>query len=395
MDNRFTQPYLVIPKLIEQPTWGGEYIAKTKGWLERPELKDKKIGQSYELFSGSNLSLVTDSSDPAFMGELHDRDSAQWPSSVPNSVPLAQLVEESAEDVLGQDIAKQRGHSINLLIKFTQALGNSFQLHIKDGQSDPYWKPKPESWYFFEPGLVTLGVKKDAKWEDYQAAIEAVDAGMKELSGQIQSGQLTHDQARPKIDTLIRRYDPWQFVNLVEVPKNGVVDASVGGLHHSWEEDAERLPLGNVLYELQTDTMDDVSTLRSFDRGKIGTDGSLRDLHISDYFRLIDRSPETNDPVRHMRQPQLLRREWRYELYRLLSTKYYGLDVLELDGEGSRFTAVITQFAHLFVKRGHVTVATGTGEIVIGAGHSCFVPAAAGEYKVVSKAGFSEVLISS
>ena len=50
------QPYIVVPTLIEQPTWGGEYIGNLKG-LAQENLGGKKIGQSYELFRDSNLSL--------------------------------------------------------------------------------------------------------------------------------------------------------------------------------------------------------------------------------------------------------------------------------------------------------------------------------------------------
>jgi len=61
--------YLIIPKLIEQPTWGGRYIMKEKGWQKHPDAQ-RKIGQSYELYSGSYLSLATDTADAAFQPEL-------------------------------------------------------------------------------------------------------------------------------------------------------------------------------------------------------------------------------------------------------------------------------------------------------------------------------------
>lgn len=393
MSNPASRPYLVVPKLVEQPTWGGEYIASMKGWQDRPELKGKRIGQSYELFSGSNLSLCVDSDDPNFVGELADRDSVQLPSTVPNTVPLAKLVAASAKDVFGEQIAKERGDKINLLIKLTQALGNSFQIHIKDGQTDPYWRPKPESWYYFEPGLITMGVKPGV-WQEYRAAVEAVDAGMHKISAEMRAGQLTYDQARPKIQALIQQHNPWQFVNEVEVAKDEVIDASCGALHHSWEEDPVRAPLGNVLYELQIDTMDDVGTMRSFDRGKIGTDGTLREVHIDDYFKHIDRSPEINDPAMHKRQPKPLTSGEGFTLVSLLQTRYYSLDKLTFVQQHTVFTDKIVQFEHLFVQSGSITVATSEGEVRVGTGHSCFVPARAGEYTVKSETPNAEVLIS-
>lgn len=388
------RPYLVIPKLVEQPTWGGAYIAKTKGWHDRPELAERKIGQSYELFSGSNLSLCVSSDDPNFVGELADRDTAQVRSRVPHSVPLSELIEASPGGVLGADIAKQRGADINVLIKFTQALGNSFQVHPVDGQNDIYWKPKSESWYYFEPGLLTLGVKHTASWQDYQAAVLAIDTGMREISSQIKSSQLTYEAAKPKIQALISQYDPWQFVNQVAVNAGDLVDLSAGGIHHSWEEDTEHLPLGNVLYEVQTEAMDDVSTLRSFDRGKISADGAIRAVHIDDYFRLIDRSPEANNPQTHMRQPITLTSQDTCTLVRLLDTKYYRLDRLTMTGKGAEYAEELTQFSHLFVRSGQVTISAGTGEIVMSAGHSCFVPADAKTCTVRCESTDAEVLIS-
>ena len=105
-----SRPYLVIPKLIDQPTWGGQYIVAAKGWAGRAGLGEAKIGQSYELFSGSNLSLLSSSEDPAFAGEFTDRDAVQVQTAPENSIPISRLPD---------------GSSV-FLIKFTQALGNSF-----------------------------------------------------------------------------------------------------------------------------------------------------------------------------------------------------------------------------------------------------------------------------
>ena len=86
------RPYLVIPKLIEQPTWGGQYIVTTKGWLHHSNWAELKIGQSYELFSGSNLSLLTSSEDPNFTGELTDRDAVANLTRLDNALSLHDLV---------------------------------------------------------------------------------------------------------------------------------------------------------------------------------------------------------------------------------------------------------------------------------------------------------------
>lgn len=388
------RPYLVIPKLIEQPTWGGDYIIAAKKWQTHPLLGHHKIGQSYELFSGSNLSLYESSDDPNFVGELTDRDAAQFPSNVPNSVPLAALVAYDAEATLGATVVAGRGPHINLLIKFTQALGNSFQIHLKDDETHPHWVSKPESWYFFEPGLLTLGVKLDTDWLAYEAAVTAVQEYMQSLSSKVERGQLTYEAARPEIDAMLKKYDPWQYVNFVETAKDDLVDLSCGALHHSWEEDAERLPLGNVLYELQTEAMDDVSTIRCFDRGKMTPNGSVRDVHIKDYFELIDRTVATNDPKTHTLQPQPVASTEAYDFMLLLKTKYYTLHRLTFKQTDAIYEEQIQEFRHVFVKSGAINVTAGAKTLKVTAGHACFIPAGAQQYTLSALESNADVLLS-
>jgi mannose-6-phosphate isomerase-like protein (cupin superfamily) len=384
------RPYLVIPKLIEQPTWGGQYIVQAKGWDSQPKLAALKIGQSYELFSGSNLSLLTSSEDPLFRGELTDRDAVAHQTAPDRSVALQQLVKQSADGTLGE--AQSRDSFV--LIKFTQALGNSFQTHVISDKPDPYWQPKPESWYYFEPGLITLGVKPGIDWNAYEQAVIAVHDEMTKISEQIKSGSMSFDDAKQRIKALNSQFDPWQFVNTVATQKDQLVDLSCGGLHHSWEEDSEQAPLGNVLYELCGEAMDKVATMRSFDKGKMEPDGSIRQLQIKDYFALIDRSAETNDPTAHIRKPESLEQAADYNLDSLLKTPYYNLDKLSLAKSGAHFEGRLTRFKHLFVKSGKIEVTAGTTTITVTAGHSCFIPAAAESYIVKNLADLSEILVS-
>jgi len=384
------RPYLVIPKLIEQPTWGGQYIVQAKGWGNQPKLGNLKIGQSYELFSGSNLSLLTSSEDPRFQGELTDRDAVAHQTAPADSVALHQLLEQSLEATLGE--AHSRDSFV--LIKFTQALGNSFQTHITSDKPDPYWQPKPESWYYFEPGLITLGVKPGTDWEAYEQAVTAIHDEMAKISEQVRSGALSLDNAQVRVKALNDLHDPWQFVNTLPVPKDQLIDLSCGGLHHSWEEDPERAPLGNVLYELCGEAMDKVATMRSFDKGKMEADGSIRQLQIKDYFALIDRRAETNDPAAHIRNPESRERTEDYSLDSLLKTPYYNLDKLSLAKPGAQFEERLTRFKHLFVKAGRIEISAGTTTVTVTAGHSCFIPAAAEAHTVKNLADKSEVLVS-
>lgn len=387
------RPYLVIPKLIKQPTWGGSYIVQSKGWMNRPG-HDIKIGQSYELFSGSNLSVLSSSSDPLFQGEITDNVAVEKPTTPANSISLSDLTAIDPEIVLGRSVVSERGPQIALLIKFTQALGNSFQVHIKDGVSHPTWKPKPESWYYFEPGLLTLGIKAGTDWDAYKTAVQTVSDGMNSLSAEVTAGTLSFQDAQSKISLLLQQYDPWQFVNIVEIEKDQVVDLSQGGLHHSWEEDPVKAPLGNVLLELQSEALDDISTFRSFDKGKMGSDGSVRAVHIDTYFDVIDRSPEANNPINHIQSQELLSESSDYRLEKLMRCRHYNMDKLTLMQQNARFEESIERYKHIFVKAGSVRVVAGEGEVTVGSGHSCFVPAGCNRFMVENLSDRSEILVS-
>lgn len=390
----FERPYLVIPKLVEQPTWGGHYIAQSKGWSTRPELEQIKIGQSYELFSGSNLSLLTSTDDPDFMGELADRDSAQHESTPPHSIALRSLLADSPERILGHDIHQARGGKLNLLIKFTQALGNSYQIHIKTGLKHPVYLPKPESWYFFEPGKMTLGVKPDIDWRQYRDALTAIDATAQQLGQAVLARQLSITEARQQLDDLIAALDPEQYVQVVYTQKDELADLTDGGIHHSWEEDPQHAPNGNILYELQAEAMDDISTFRSFDKGKLDTNGQPRAVHIDQYFEFIDRSAEANTPAAHLRQPENITRTPEYEHSRLLSCPFYSMEKLVLHSNGGTFTEHPESYKHLFVKSGGIRLNAAGVVLNVAAGHSCFIPAATAEYTVTSSSNDTEVLVS-
>lgn len=391
---KLQRPYLVIPKLIEQPTWGGQYIVTMKGWEKRQNLGELKIGQSYELFSGSNLSLLDSSDDPQFEGELADRDAVETPTRPEGSLHLADLVAEDPEAVLGADVVNERGPELALLIKYTQALGNSFQVHIKDGEQHPTWKPKPESWYYFEPGLITLGVKPGIDWQEYEHVVEVVQQKMLALGQSVAAGTRTYDDAQQEVKKLLSENDPWKFVNTVPIEKDQLVDLSSGGIHHSWEEDAAQAPLGNVLYELQAEAMDRISTFRSFDKGKMGRDGSVRQIHIKDYFDAIDRSDELNDPATHIVTPQLISETPAYKLEHLLDTRHYQMDKLTLLDSSATYEERISRYKHLFVKDGRVTVTAGGHTVTVTTAHACFIPAHAGSFTVENQADKSEILIS-
>jgi mannose-6-phosphate isomerase class I len=363
------KPYLIIPYLLEQPTWGGDYILKLKKWDQKPNLTGKKIGQSYELYGESFLSKsITDSADPAFS------------STLPDTLKLTDFITQNPSEILGKKIFEKFG-KMPLLIKLNQALGNSFQLHTKTGQEHARWQPKPESWYFLEDGYISCGVQKNTDVTAYRQVCVNIEGKMRELSNQVKSGSKTVDQARIEAKEFIKTQNPWQFVNRFDVKKYDLIDLSGGGVHHSWEENTEKHPLGNIVYEVQIDVMDEFCTIRSFDQGKIKDDGSIREIHIDDYFQFLDSTPESNDFTNLKRQRNG---------NKLLQTPYYSLDILELTDTHKE--VMNDSFHHLYVQEGDIVVSSTAGFVRLTTGHSCFIPANTSEYTIKDNSTKSVVL---
>ncbi len=344
------KPYLIIPFLVEQPTWGGSYICEKKGWLNKEELRGKKIGQSYELYDRSLLATtITSSTDPLFGPKVQD------------SIPISHFTEKKPFP----------------LIKFTQAKGNSFQLHAKPGSKDPYWQPKAESWYYFENGKITFGIKKGTDIGKYKNTCFRIEKKMKELSHKVMSNNLSVREAKEEALMFIREENPWQFVNVCEIKKGDVVDLSGGGLQHSWEEDENKYPLGNVLYEVQQDVMDPVSTIRSFDQGKIMQDGSIREIQIEEFFKHLDISEQRNTFAERKNNNSLL-----------FDTPHYSLNKIDVSKKTT--LSSISSFHHLFVQNGAISVESEEGSVFVSQGHSCFIPK--GIIYTIDTSGVSEVL---
>ena len=348
------KPYLIIPKLIEQPTWGGDYIVRMKGWSKVKDFDGVRIGQSYELFSGSKLlSKITSTDDPKFIGELGSPDD----SKVLNNPGY-----KEGEDFVNIREVTSLDDRV-LLIKLNQSNGNSFQLHIKKDIHNQRWRPKPETWYYLEDGLVTFGIRRGVNLKDYKNACKSIEAKMKDLSSRIRNNDLSLNDARLQSEEFIRKINPWQYVNLHIIKKHSVVDPSAGGIHHSWEEDIENHPLGNVLYEIQKDVMDPVSTIRSFDKGKIKDDGTIREIHIDDYFKYLDTDTENNDIGKISQEKKGSS---------LIKNEDYVLDIFEIETEMKDKTN--GSYSHLFVREDKIKVEAEDGSVVLSAGHSCFIP---------------------
>jgi mannose-6-phosphate isomerase class I len=386
MDTRLNRPYVIIPKLIVQPTWGGTYIIDLKGLGNKPFASKVKIGQSYELFSGTKLFTKADSvSDPAYSIEIGDPDHAETDARYfsltkrDGYMDLADLIAQDPEGILGSYVYKTYG-IMPLLIKINHAKGNSFQLHIKPDRHSDVWKPKAESWYYLENGLLTYGLKKGTSVEKYKQCCIAINDYMTGISRDIMDKKISLEEGKDKATSFIKSQNPWQFVNVIRANKFDLIDLSPGGLHHSWEED-DANPIGNVIYEVQQDVMDPVSTIRSFDQGKIKSDGSIRKLAIDDYFACLD-TDETRNDIGSARRS--LRGT------KALSTRHYSMDVLEVRAPIE--DKIQDSFVHLYVREGEVTVLGGNGQVHLTRGTSCFVPATVGSYTIESTTPTSVVL---
>lgn len=351
---KIKKPYLIIPKLIEQPTWGGDYITKMKGWNMNKNLIGKKIGQSYELFSGSLVAkTIVDSQNQyisPFLGTANTNENTYTPPQnlLSDLIPISEIT----------------SFYTNLfLVKINQAQGNSFQIHIRSEQKDSYWKSKPESWYYLENGTATYGIKKNIDINSYRNVCKIIDKEMKMLSKKIKNKLITHEKAVEHAKTFIHKINPWQFVNIHEIQKDTVLDLSAGGVHHSWEENIHTHPYGNVLYEIQKDVMDPVSTIRAFDQGKINNDGSIREINIESYFKYLD-----IDPKHNLFQPIPVSDN----KHELIHNSYYCLNRIPVSSEIKLSSNNL--FTHLFIRSGKAKISGKEGFVILTQGHSCFVP---------------------
>lgn len=382
------KPYIIIPNLIIQPTWGGHYIAKHKN-LRIKELKNQKIGQSYELYQFTNLSTKTSTknSPSVEVGDPKKPEITTKFSKEDKPFSINKLIKDDPIKTLGKKSVNLFGPQVKTLIKYTQAKGNSYQIHVK--KKSGKWLPKPESWYYFEPGLVTLGIKKEASWSDYQSACLKINQVAKELSQQVKSKKTSLSSARKKLKDFVTQENPEQFINLVKIKANQAIDLSPCGIHHSWEEDKKIAPYGNIVYEVQENVYDPVSTIRSFDKGKIKDDGSIREIQIKEYFKHIDRSKRANDPKNHIIKTSYLKKTKDYSVQQIFKSKRYSMQQINFSKDYQDQTK--DTFHHLFVKKGQIDLKTSSSILTITAGFSAFIPANTNHYQLTTKAT-SEVL---
>ena len=374
-----TQPFYVVSLLIEQPTWGGEYIANFKN-ISLPKIK---IGQSYELAKDSVLLTQPTEELPFLLASANDIDHPEWHGPQAESINIQELIKNNPEGILGKKVVERTGSQMPILNKFTQAKENSYQVHVSPGNEFNNWQPKPESWYYFEPGKATLGLKNGVSVEKYQQRCEEIYQKSAQLSQQIKDQVLTADEARQQLANFINQDHPQNYTNTVHPPQDGVVDLSNGGIHHSWES-YPNLPKGNILYEVQLDQRDEVSSIRAFDQGKIKDDGSIRNIAIKDYFTALDTKAEHNHPEQYMKTPQKIQ-EGGADIMHIFNNPSYQLTQIEFSGQyQGKETQLNHEFHHLFVKEGRTVITWNDQEWPLAKGQSLFIPAGCDNYQLTA-----------
>lgn len=379
------KPYLLVPKLIPQPTWGGTYIATFKS-LDMSVFGDLFIGQSYELATDSSISTVPRSSLlPIEIGNASDGNTQEVMGDRSTVLSLQSLIDQDPPGILGKRVAEKHANRMKVLIKFTQAKGNSFQVHVRSSEKVSEWKPKPESWYFFEKGKVTLGLSSPLRIEEYKHVCKEIEAKANDVSARVKASSLTIEDGRKELADTVWTHSPYPFVNELTVEPETVVDLADGGIHHSWEEGTE-IPSGNIVYEVQLNVMDKECTLRSFDKGKIADDGSVRPVHIDEYFQALDTDESRNAPSAHMSQ-LVMHSEMGVSSSVLFDTLHYKSALISFSKElknDHTTTSELESFHHLFVKEGDIELQTKNGTLNISKGASVFIPANTGLYTLRS-----------
>jgi mannose-6-phosphate isomerase class I len=358
-------PWRVQEELIEQPSWGGRYIIDLKGLSQDPKWQGKKVGQSYEMAKTSHLI------DPS-TGQAHR---------------LAELLQTDAVSFLGQPVINQFGTDLSLLIKLTQAKGNSFQVHLPEGKDRGHWVPKPEAWFYLAPGLFTFGLNAETSFEAYSRVLHTIDGEMERLSVEVKAGKRTVDDARAQAHQRIQTLDPYAYVNLVEAQTDDIVDLTPGGIHHSWEEDDSRFPDGNLVYEVQVDVPDNLCSMRGFDKGKFLDDGGLRPTHVADYLGTIEQDEAHNELSRHITQPQVISDANGAKTEAIFRTPCFAMDRLTLAPGASLPQSLSDGFHHLFLYAGNAAI----GGTALSQGQSYVLPASQGAYTL--QAGDTDLVV--
>lgn len=268
LETQLRLPLIPLPDNFTPPTrtpWGGTKILGTykQDVSIRPEKQYPVVGESWEI-----------SADPAFPCQF--RFESEQESFL---VDLIQLLDLFPAPILGKKVAAKFDGQNPILAKILDAADNlSVQVHPSDDYEglSPDESGKPESWYILEaePGCgLYFGLKGKISQNDLRQAIE-------------------------------QRKDVSQYLNFVEAHTGDFFVIDAGTIH--------AIGGGVTLIEPQKIApKKSGKTYRLWDwnrrydqKGHLSPEGTPRDLHIEDSFKVIDFDAPRGDAFIHHIRPE-------------------------------------------------------------------------------------------
>ena len=247
---------------------------------------------------------------------------------------LHELVASCGADLVG---TKGAPDHFPLLIKLIDARARlSLQVHPNDETAGTYGgEAKTEAWYVLDAGpgaKVFAGLREPTNADTLRKAIETGDA----------EDLLTALPARP-----------------------GTVIYIPGGRLHAIGE-------GCLLLEVQQSSN---TTYRVYDWGRVGHDGTPRELHVEQAMQVID----WDDTSAAFTEPRIMTQHDGNTWWDVVASPYFRLRKARLTA-AEKVLHTQDSFTVLFVTSGTVAVSLNGMEERLSPGTSCLIPAAADSY---------------
>ncbi|WP_168442025.1 type I phosphomannose isomerase catalytic subunit [Pontiella desulfatans] len=246
---------------------------------------------------------------------------------------IREILEGNPQGIMGTKVA---GTKFPLLIKLIDAKQKlSVQVHPNDATAAEFGgEAKTEMWYMLgdNPTQVYCGLNDGVTKEVFVQAVEDGTSG--------------------------------ETMRAVPVEKNSAIFVR-GGRVHAIDE-------GCFILEIQQNSN---TTYRIYDWGRMGNDGSPRELHIEQAINVINWNDHDNPLV----EPKPLVDTDTFQCWEVLSCEYFRLEKLA-------FTAPLeipmqpTTFHALFVSEGEATISWEKESLAAPAGTSILIPAALPAY---------------
>lgn len=259
-------------------------------------------------------------------------------------ISLSDLLAKFGKQIIGTKLSEGYIHQFPLLIKLIDA---NQQLSVQVHPDDEYARTHEG------------GYGKNEMWY-----IIAADPGAEIICG------LVPGTTRESLAKAIRENRIEQCLNKIPVAAGDAFNISAGMVHG--------LGAGIVLAEIQQSSN---LTYRLYDYNRTDARGNKRPLHIEKALEVIDfNSSGQAGRLKAMVQEEApgLRKK------RLINSRYFEVDLSELDGETHINTDLERFFCHTFIK--------GSGRVIYQGGclqfkraESILVPAALGEYAIEGK----------